>query len=67
MRPAASALLVAAALVAGCAREDRSLSEGERRACETFAAHADSPGSDGYKSAFARCAHDALHPERGGG
>jgi hypothetical protein len=67
MRPAASALLLAAALATGCARDEPTLSESDRQACETFAAHAASPGSDGYTRAFDLCVHNALHPERGGG
>lgn len=67
MRSAASALLLAAALATGCARDEPRLSDGERHACESFAAQADRLGSDDYKRAFTRCVYNTLHPERGGG
>jgi hypothetical protein len=67
VRSAVAAVLVAAAVLAGCGRDPPTLTSAERRACERFAARADSPGSATYEGVFAECVHNTLHPARGGG
>jgi hypothetical protein len=67
VRSSAAVVLVAAACIAGCAREEPMLTTSERKACERVAQRADSNGIASYSRAFATCAYNTLHPERGGG
>jgi hypothetical protein len=67
VRSAAAAVLLAAAVLAGCGRDPPTLTSAERQACERFAARADRPGTTTYEGVFAECVHNTLRPARGGG
>jgi hypothetical protein len=67
VRSSAAVVVVVAAFLAGCAREERTLTSADRKACEQLAHRAESGGFAPYDRAFAECVHNTLHPERGGG
>jgi hypothetical protein len=67
VRSSAAVVVVVAACLAGCAREERTLTVSDRKACERVAQRAQSNGIASYDRAFSTCVYNTLHPERGGG
>jgi hypothetical protein len=68
MRPAAAALVLAAALAAaGCGHGKRVLTPEEREACATYSARVTDPGTEDYRELVRQCLRNFLRPAGGGG
>jgi hypothetical protein len=68
MRPAAVALVLAAALAAGCGHHrTRVLTPADRRACERYVAVTIDPASSAYRGVVKQCLRQLVRPYAGGG
>ena len=66
MRPVAAALVLAAAVMAGCGHE-RAATPAERRACERYVARTVDRADSAYRGLVDQCVRQVLHPFAGGG